>query len=85
MASGGSARALAIAAAGGASSLVASLAHRSPGQDGTYRIQISQGVAMGRPSTLDGTAHKTGGRLSEVVVAGRATILGNGTMTLPAR
>ena len=66
-------------------SLVASLAHRSPGQDGTYRIQISQGVAMGRPSTLDGTARKTGGRLSEVVVAGRATILGNGTMTLPAR
>ena len=40
---------------------------------------------MGRPGTLDGTAHKTGGRLSEVVVAGRATILGNGTMTLPAR
>jgi trans-2,3-dihydro-3-hydroxyanthranilate isomerase len=66
-------------------SLVASLAHRSPGHDGTYRLQISQGVAMGRPSTLDGTAHKTGGRLTEVVVAGRATILGNGTMMLPAR
>jgi trans-2,3-dihydro-3-hydroxyanthranilate isomerase len=64
-------------------SLAASLAHRSPGRDGTYRIHISQGVAMGRPSTLDGTAHKAGGRLTEVVVAGHATIVGNGTMTFP--
>ena len=66
-------------------SLVASLAHRSPGQDGTYRLQISQGVAMGRPSTLEGTAHKAGGRITEVVVSGYAAIVGNGTMTLPPR
>ncbi len=65
-------------------SLVASLAYRSPERDGTYRIQIDQGVAMGRPSTLEGTAHKQDGRITEVVVGGHATIVGNGTMTLPS-
>jgi hypothetical protein len=41
-------------------------------------------VALGRPSVLEGTAHKQDGRLTEVVVSGRAAIIGNGTMTLPA-
>jgi trans-2,3-dihydro-3-hydroxyanthranilate isomerase len=65
-------------------SLVASLAQRSPEPDGTYRLRLDQGVAMGRPSVLEGTAHKQDGRLTEVVVGGRAAIIGNGTMTLPA-
>lgn len=64
--------------------LVASLAHQSPQPDGTYRLHIGQGVAMGRPSALEGTASKQGGRLTEVVVSGSATIVGHGTMTLPA-
>ncbi len=63
-------------------SLVASLAHRSPERDGTYRIQIDQGVAMGRPSALEGTAHKQDGRITEVIVGGHATIVGHGAMTL---
>jgi trans-2,3-dihydro-3-hydroxyanthranilate isomerase len=63
--------------------LVASLARRSPGQDGTYRLAISQGVALGRPSTLEGTAHTVDGQLTDVVVSGRAAIVGAGTMTLP--
>jgi trans-2,3-dihydro-3-hydroxyanthranilate isomerase len=67
----------------GCASLVASLAQRSPQPDGTYRVQIDQGVAMGRPSRLAGTAHKRDGRLTEVVVSGQATIIGTGTMTLP--
>jgi len=41
-------------------------------------------VAMGRPSALDGTARQRDGQLTEVVVAGQATIVGAGTMTLPA-
>jgi trans-2,3-dihydro-3-hydroxyanthranilate isomerase len=65
-------------------SLVASLAMRSPEPDGTYRLRIEQGVAMGRPSELEGTARKQDGRLAEVVVAGRAAIVGHGTITLPA-
>ena len=39
---------------------------------------------MGRPSALRGTAHKQDGRITEVIVGGHATIVGNGTMTLPA-
>jgi trans-2,3-dihydro-3-hydroxyanthranilate isomerase len=64
--------------------VVASLAMRSPERGGTYRLQIQQGVAMGRPSELEGTARKQDGRLAEVVVAGRAAIIGHGTITLPA-
>jgi trans-2,3-dihydro-3-hydroxyanthranilate isomerase len=66
-------------------SLVASLAQRSPERDGTYRLAIRQGVAMGRPSELEGSARKQDGHLAEVLVAGRATIVGHGTMTLPAQ
>ena len=64
-------------------SLAASIAQRSPERDGTYHLRIDQGVAMGRPSVLEGTAYKKGGRVTEVVVGGRATIVGHGTMTLP--
>jgi trans-2,3-dihydro-3-hydroxyanthranilate isomerase len=65
-------------------SLVASLAQRSPEPDGTYRLHVDQGVAMGRPSVLEGIAHKRSGRLTEVAVGGNAVIVGGGTMTLPA-
>jgi trans-2,3-dihydro-3-hydroxyanthranilate isomerase len=68
-----------------AASLVASLAQRSPQKHGTYRLQISQGVAMGRPSTLHGTAYKEYDRLAQIVVGGHAVIVGSGTMTLPPR
>lgn len=64
-------------------SLVASLAQQSPPSNGTYRLHISQGVAMGRPSTLHGTAHRENGRLTEVTVSGQAVVVGSGTMTLP--
>jgi trans-2,3-dihydro-3-hydroxyanthranilate isomerase len=65
-------------------SLIASLADRSPEQDGTYHLRIDQGVAMGRPSVLEGTARKEGGQITEVAVGGSAAIVGHGTMTLPA-
>jgi trans-2,3-dihydro-3-hydroxyanthranilate isomerase len=64
-------------------SLAASLADRSPDRDGTYHVEIDQGVAMGRPSALEGAARKQDGQITEVSVAGRATIVGRGTMTLP--
>jgi trans-2,3-dihydro-3-hydroxyanthranilate isomerase len=65
-------------------SLTASLARRSPEPNGTYRLRIDQGVVMGRPSALEGTACKEDGRITEVVVSGFATIVGHGTMTLPS-
>jgi trans-2,3-dihydro-3-hydroxyanthranilate isomerase len=64
-------------------SLAGSIAQRSPERDGTFHLRIDQGVAMGRPSVLEGTAYKKDGQLTEVVVGGRATIVGHGTMTLP--
>jgi len=64
--------------------LAASVAHRSAEPDGTYRIEIDQGVLMGRPSELTATAFKEGGRITEVVVGGNAAIIGSGTMSLPA-
>jgi len=63
-------------------SLAASIAQRSPQRDGTYHVRIDQGVAMGRPSALEGTAYKKSGQVTEVVVGGRATIVGHGIMTL---
>jgi trans-2,3-dihydro-3-hydroxyanthranilate isomerase len=65
-----------------AASLVASLAHRSHRQHTTQRLTISQGVAMGRPSTLHATAHKENGALTEVTVGGYAVIIGTGIMNL---
>lgn len=62
--------------------LVASIAHQSEEQDDHYRVRINQGMAMGRPSFLEGTATKRAGALIEVVVSGKATIVGEGTMTL---
>jgi trans-2,3-dihydro-3-hydroxyanthranilate isomerase len=64
--------------------LAASVAHRSAEPDGTYRIQIDQGVLMGRPSELTATAFKEGGRITGVAVGGSAAIIGSGTIRLPA-
>jgi trans-2,3-dihydro-3-hydroxyanthranilate isomerase len=65
-------------------SLIASLAARSPERDGSYHLLIDQGVAMGRPSELEGTAVKKDGQITDVIVGGQAAIVGHGTMTLPA-
>jgi predicted PhzF superfamily epimerase YddE/YHI9 len=37
---------------------------------------------MGRPSLLQATARKEGGRVMEVTVGGRATIVGTGVIKL---
>jgi trans-2,3-dihydro-3-hydroxyanthranilate isomerase len=65
-------------------SVVAGLAMRSPEPGGLFSLRIEQGVAMGRPSELEGSARKQDGRLAEVTVGGRATIVGHGTITIPA-
>ena len=62
--------------------LVASLAADAQMADGSYDIQIDQGVSMGRPGLIEATARKEHGRLAEVSVGGHATIAGRGVMTL---
>jgi trans-2,3-dihydro-3-hydroxyanthranilate isomerase len=65
-----------------AATLVASLAVHSPDPDGSYQLRIDQGVDMGRPSMLHATARKEAGRLAEVCVAGQASIVGSGVISL---
>jgi trans-2,3-dihydro-3-hydroxyanthranilate isomerase len=62
--------------------LVGSFAQRSAVSDGDWEIEIDQGFAMGRPSLLQATARKEGGRVMEVTVGGRATIVGTGVIKL---
>lgn len=65
--------------------LVASLADASPQADSSYNLRIDQGVAMDRPSLLDATARKEHGKVTEVSVGGRATIIGHGIITIPGQ
>jgi trans-2,3-dihydro-3-hydroxyanthranilate isomerase len=65
--------------------LIASLADDSPSADGSYRLQIDQGVSMSRPSLIEAAAQKEHGRLAEVTVGGHATIVGHGVITLGSR
>lgn len=56
------------------------LASRLPGAEGISTFQISQGVAMGRPSRLEATAEKRAGRVVRVKVGGTTVITAEGTM-----
>ena len=65
--------------------LVASLADGSPQADGSFHLRTDQGVAMDRPGLLDATARKEHGKVTEVSVCGRATIIGHGIITIPGQ
>ena len=68
----------------GAAALAGCLAARSPGQDGTFKWEIDQGVAMGRPSFIEASAEKRHGRTSRIKVGGATVLVGEGAMTVPA-
>ena len=67
----------------GAAALAGCLAARSPDQDGTFKWEIDQGVAMGRPSFIEASAEKRNGRTVKVKVGGATVLMGEGTMTVP--
>jgi trans-2,3-dihydro-3-hydroxyanthranilate isomerase len=67
-----------------AATLAGSLANRLPERDGAFAWTIDQGVKMGRPSLLDASAEKRGGRAVRVMAGGGTVIVGEGTITLPA-
>jgi trans-2,3-dihydro-3-hydroxyanthranilate isomerase len=50
---------------------------------GTRRWTISQGVAMGRPSTIAVEFDNVAGAISEVRVGGSAVLVGDGTIRIP--
>lgn len=59
------------AATGSASAALAGfLAHLDPAPDGTFDVAITQGLEMGRPSLIHGSADKSGGQVTAVRVGG---------------
>ena len=58
--------------------LVGALASRPQVSNGDVRLAIRQGVAMGRPSAIDAFAHKRGGRVLWVGVAGAVSPVASG-------
>jgi trans-2,3-dihydro-3-hydroxyanthranilate isomerase len=59
------------------------MAERLASSAGTYQWTIEQGVALGRPSTIDVTATTRGGRVIGITVGGYTVQVGEGTITLP--
>lgn len=68
----------------GAVALAGILAARMPAADGVFTWRIDQGVAMGRPSKLEASAEKRGGRVVRVKVGGATVVSAEGTMSMPA-
>jgi trans-2,3-dihydro-3-hydroxyanthranilate isomerase len=57
--------------------------HPAPGADGTLSFRFEQGIEMGRPSLLEASADRAGGRVAAVRVGGSARIVGEGWLSLP--
>jgi trans-2,3-dihydro-3-hydroxyanthranilate isomerase len=58
------------------------LADLRPEPDLSLRVQIAQGVEMGRPSLLDASAEKRGGRVTQMQIGGRCVAVMSGTITV---
>jgi trans-2,3-dihydro-3-hydroxyanthranilate isomerase len=56
------------------------LASLRPETELSLRLQIAQGVEMGRPSLLDASAEKRGGRVIETRIGGRCVAVASGTI-----
>ena len=54
------------------------LADLRPEPDLSLRVQIAQGVEMGRPSLLDASAEKRGGRVTQMQIGGRCVAVMSG-------
>ncbi|WP_163511576.1 PhzF family phenazine biosynthesis protein [Fodinicola acaciae] len=68
-----------------AAGLVAHLAVHAPEPTGSYRVQINQGVRMGRSSFIECTAEKENGQLIRTSVGGHTTIMARGTLDLEGK
>jgi trans-2,3-dihydro-3-hydroxyanthranilate isomerase len=64
--------------------LASVLASRNEKAEGAFTWRIDQGVAMGRPSRLEATAEKRGGRVVRVKVGGATVLSAEGAMNVPA-
>ena len=68
----------------GAVGIAGVLAARNEAPDGVFTWHIDQGVAMGRPSRLEASAEKRGGKVVRIKVGGATVISAEGTMEVPA-
>jgi trans-2,3-dihydro-3-hydroxyanthranilate isomerase len=64
--------------------LASVLASRKEKPEGAFTWRIDQGVAMGRPSRIEATAEKRGGRVVRVKVGGATVLSAEGAMNVPA-
>ena len=62
--------------------LVGLLARLRPEPDLSLRLRIAQGVEMGRPSLLDASAEKRGGKVDETRIGGRCVAVMTGTVDI---
>ena len=62
--------------------LIGLLALRDPRPDVTFNRTIGQGVDMGRPSVLEATAEKKGGKVVATYIGGRCVPMLSGTIDL---
>jgi trans-2,3-dihydro-3-hydroxyanthranilate isomerase len=62
--------------------LVGLMASLRPGRDLRLNLRISQGVDMGRPSLLEATAEKHGGKITGTSIGGRCVTMQHGTLAL---
>src|SRR6266581_6875303 len=67
----------------GAVALAGVLAGRLSAADGMFTWHIEQGVVMGRPSYIEASAEKRGGRVVRVKVGGATVLVGQGEMSVP--
>jgi len=68
----------------GAVALAGVLAGRRDEADGVFTWRIEQGVAMGRPSTIEASAEKRAGKVTKIKVGGPTMIVAEGSMDVPA-
>jgi trans-2,3-dihydro-3-hydroxyanthranilate isomerase len=67
----------------GAVALAGVLASRLPAAEGTFTWPIDQGVAMGRPSRIEATAEKKGGRVMKIHIGGGVVLVAQGEIEEP--
>lgn len=61
----------------------AAAAKVGPNSAGEFRLNITQGVAMGRPSFLTASAHFDGGKLTSIEVGGNCVLVAEGRIEVP--
>ena len=66
-----------------AAAIVGAGATASGQRDGPFRLNITQGVAMGRPSFISASARLNGGAVEAIEVGGSCVLVAEGTIEVP--